>query len=135
MIFLYMDVWFYIWQDCLQWYCTTSAAIQVQVKTDYDDFGFKGSSDPSHFIFDFNVGKSRIRHTLTLNFNDAILNLFWADLEIQFQSRSMSDPTLSDIDFKNKMTVVWTTLKIIAGTRILLTSLAPFSNCEFSMST
>ena len=41
MIFLYMDVWFYIWQDCLQWYCTTSAAIQVQVKTDYDDFGFK----------------------------------------------------------------------------------------------
>ena len=34
MIFLYMDVWFYIWQDCLQWFCTTSAAIQVQVKTD-----------------------------------------------------------------------------------------------------
>ena len=64
MIFLYMDVWFYIWQDYLQWYCTTSAAIQVQVKTDYDDFGFK----------------------------------------------------------------------IISGTRILLTSLAPYTYCEFSIS-
>ena len=32
------------------------------------------------------------------------------DLEkfiIQFQSRSMSDPTLSDIDFKNEMAWVW----------------------------
>ena len=31
---------------------------------------------------------------------------------IQIQSRSMSDPTLSDIHFKNKMALVWTTLKI-----------------------
>ena len=30
---------------------------------------------------------------------------------IQFQSRCMSVPTLSDIDFKNKMIWVWTTLK------------------------
>jgi len=30
----------------------------------------KGSSDPSHFIFEFNVGKSRIRHTTTLKLND-----------------------------------------------------------------
>ena len=30
---------------------------------------------------------------------------------IQSQSRSMSDPALSDIDFKNKMALVWTTLK------------------------
>ena len=30
---------------------------------------------------------------------------------IQIQSRSMSDPALSDIDFKNKMALVWTTLK------------------------
>ena len=28
----------------------------------------KGSSDPSHFIFEINVGKSRIRHRTTLNF-------------------------------------------------------------------
>ena len=40
-----------------------------------------------------------------------IFNRFWVDLEIRFQSRSMSDPTLSDINFKNKMTCVWTTLK------------------------
>ena len=31
---------------------------------------------------------------------------------IEILSRSMSDPTLSDIDFKNKMAWVWTTLKI-----------------------
>jgi len=29
-------------------------------------YGFKGSSDPSHFIFEINVGKSRIRHITTL---------------------------------------------------------------------
>ena len=32
---------------------------------------------------------------------------------IQNQSRLMSDPTLSDIDFKNKMAWVWTTLNQI----------------------
>ena len=30
----------------------------------------KGSSDPNHFIFQINVGKSRIRHRTTLEFND-----------------------------------------------------------------
>ena len=30
---------------------------------------------------------------------------------IQIQSRSMSDPTFSDIDFKIKMAWIWTTLK------------------------
>ena len=30
----------------------------------------KGSSDPSHFIFEINVGKSRIRHTTTLKLNN-----------------------------------------------------------------
>ena len=29
-------------------------------------FVFKGTSDPSHFIFEINVGKSRIRHETTL---------------------------------------------------------------------
>ena len=28
---------------------------------------FKGSSDPSHFILEINVGKRRIRHRTTLN--------------------------------------------------------------------
>ena len=50
---------------------------------------FKGSPDPSHLIFEINVGKSRI---LKADF-------------IQIESRSMSDPLLSDIDFKNK--VAW----------------------------
>ena len=30
----------------------------------------------------------------------------------------MSDPTLSDIDFKNKMAGVWTTLQIESKTKI-----------------
>ena len=43
---------------------------------------------------------------------------FSADLKsieydgIEFQSRSMSDPTFSDIDFKKEITWVWITLKI-----------------------
>ena len=65
----------------------------------------------SPFLFEINVGKSRIRHRTTMHFNDAVFNWFWVDLEIQFQSRSMSDPSLADIDFKNKMVWVLTTLK------------------------
>ena len=57
-----------------------------------------GSSDPSHFIFEINVGN---RTTLKLNFQ-IDLNLI-GDGVIQIQSRSMSNPTLFDIDFKNKM--------------------------------
>ena len=71
----------------------------------------KGSSDQSHFIFEINVGKSRIRHRTTLNSNDIIFDRFWVGQEIQFQSRSLSDLTFSDIDLKNKMAWIWTTLK------------------------
>ena len=35
---------------------------------------FKGSSDPSNFIFEINVGKSRIRHRTTLKLNDEFLD-------------------------------------------------------------
>ena len=31
---------------------------------------------------------------------------------IEIQSRSMSDPTFSDNDFKNEVSFVWTTLKV-----------------------
>ena len=31
---------------------------------------FKDSPDQSHFIFEINVGKSRIRHRTTMNIND-----------------------------------------------------------------
>ena len=44
----------------------------------------------------FNVGKRRIRHRTTLSLNlQSILNLL--KIIIQFQSRCMSDPLLSDI--------------------------------------
>ena len=36
----------------------------------------KGSSDPIHFSFEMNVGKSRIRHISTLNLNDIIFNRY-----------------------------------------------------------
>ena len=48
---------------------------------------------------------------MSMNLNDLIFNRLWVDLEIQFLSRSFSDPPLSDIDFKNKMAWVGTTLK------------------------
>ena len=34
----------------------------------------KGSSDPNHFIFEINAGKSRIRHGTTLNLSGIIFN-------------------------------------------------------------
>jgi len=41
---------------------------------------FKGSPYPSHFIFEINVGKMRIRHTMTLKMNDEFLDrlkIYW----------------------------------------------------------
>ena len=72
----------------------------------YESFpDFKGGSDPSHFIFEINVGKGRIRHTTTLKLNDEfqIGSKSIADDVIPILRRSMSDPPFSDIDFKNKM--------------------------------
>ena len=72
----------------------------------------KDSSDPSHFIIEINIGKSRIRPRTTLNLNH---NSIWS------RSRSSTSyfrvvgcriATLSDIDFKNKMAWVRTTLKL-----------------------
>ena len=63
-------------------------------------------------IVEINVGKKRIRHK-----NDFEMMNSWIDSKlieddaIQIQSRSMSDTTLSDIDFKYKIALVWTTLK------------------------
>ena len=57
-----------------------------------DSISVKGSSDASHFIFEINVGKSRIRHRTTLNLNGIIFYRFIVDLEIHytlFQSRFM----------------------------------------------
>ena len=55
-------------------------------------------------IVEINVGKKRIRHK-----NDFEMMNSWIDSKlieddaIQIQNRSMSDPSLSDTDFKNKM--------------------------------
>ena len=49
-----------------------------------------------------------------------------ADDVIKIQRRSMSDPTVSDIDFENKMAWVWTTLKNRSTTGTTLKSV--FSN-------
>ena len=54
----------------------------------------KDSSDPIHFIFEINVGKSRIRHTTTPKKEKSI-----EDGVIEIQSRFMSDTTLSDVNF------------------------------------
>ena len=70
---------------------------------------FKGSSDQNHFIFLNNIGKSRIWHKTIMNLNDVIFNRFRVDFEI-LQSCCTSDPTLSDIDFKNKM--AWSELPL-----------------------
>ena len=85
--------------------------VEIQVRK-FNQDKIKSSWDPNHFIFEINGGKSRIRHRTALNLNGIIFNWFWVNLEIQFQSRSMADPTLSDIDFKNKLAWVWTTLKL-----------------------
>ena len=63
----------------------------------------KDSSDSSHFSFEIDVGKRRIRHRPTLKMNDNFLDRPKTDGIIQIQSRSMSDSSFSDIDFKNKL--------------------------------
>ena len=40
---------------------------------------FKGSSYQSYFIFEINVGKSRIRHTTTLKLNEKVLDRLQID--------------------------------------------------------
>ena len=80
-----------------------SSQFKLNLMTEGSSRSFKGSSDQSYIIFEINAGKRRIRHRTTLNLNVAIFNLIL--------SRSMSDPTLSSIEFKNKMTWI-TTLKV-----------------------
>ena len=62
---------------------------------------FKGSSDTSHYIFEINFGKSRIRNRTTLNLNDVVFNRFWVDPEFLDQKFIILFQTLY-IDFKNK---------------------------------
>ena len=59
-------------------------------------------------MFEINVGKGRIRPITTLNLN--LQSILSRSKIIQFHRRYMSDPALSDMDLKNKMAWVWTTL-------------------------
>ena len=55
------------------------------------------------FIFEINVGKSRIRQDKTnFKLNDEFLDRVKNDDVIQFQFRCMSDPTFYEFDFKIK---------------------------------
>ena len=73
----------------------------------------KGSSDESHFIFEINAGKSRIRHWTTLNLNDLIFCQFESLEKFNFRivlCRIRPFPTLiSKMKF-------WATLKIFKPT-------------------
>ena len=77
--------------------------LSLKVRLDFYDSQNDSSwfSDQSFFIMEFNVGKSRVRHTTTLSLNNEFLD----------RLKSLSFPPLSDIDLKNIMTLVWTTLK------------------------
>ena len=58
------------WQHSYQQIITLSTTVsQTQ--------NFKGILDPSHFIFEINLGKRRIRHRTTLN--NVIFNRFWVE--------------------------------------------------------
>ena len=46
---------------------------------------FKASPDPSHFIFEINVGKRPIRHTTTLKLNDEFLDPLNIDWRFKFR--------------------------------------------------
>ena len=49
---------------------------------------YKGSPYLSHFNLDINVGKKRIRHWTTLNFNDVISIRFWVNLKFRNSSQN-----------------------------------------------
>ena len=73
----------------------TQLGVHSKLEIVFHCLQFKGSPDQSHFIFEINVGKSRIRHITTLNLND-ISSIDFASIQkfiILFQSRCLSDPT------------------------------------------
>ena len=63
---------------------------------------FKGSSGPSHFIFEINVGKSRIRHRTTLELNDELLNRLKFDFHSNLESFYVGSDSFRHW-FQNKM--------------------------------
>ena len=51
-----------------------SSFIELSLVNNNLEIEMKGISDPSHFIFEINVGKRRIRHTTTLKLIDEFLD-------------------------------------------------------------
>ena len=86
---------FFILHHGIDW----NLEINFKGSPDSSNFIFKGSPYPSYFIVGIIFGKSRIRLGTTQH-------------SVEIQNRSMSDPPLSDLDFKNKMAWVWITLKV-----------------------
>ena len=58
---------------------------QEKSKPRFNSGKFKGSLDPSHFIFEINVGKRRIRHRTTLDLNES------SSIVFDFTSNSISE--------------------------------------------
>ena len=83
---------------------------------------FKGSPLGSHYLFEINLGKKRMRHRTTLKLNFQIDSKLIEDDIIEIQSRFMSDPPLSDNDFKNKIACsrLPSSCKGLAGLPILI---------------
>ena len=65
---------------------------------------YKNKGSPGHFTVEINVGKRRIRHTTTLALNHQFLDRLKIDRKSKFRLVFMSDPSPSDVSFKNKMT-------------------------------
>ena len=76
----------------------------------------KDSSDPSQFIFEINVGKMRFRLRI-------LSDVIFKNEYIHIESRSKSDPTLSDIVKNNNKTLKKITNSFASNDR------APFKNC------
>ena len=73
----------------------------------------KDSSSSTNYIFEINVGKKRIRHTTTLKLNFEINSKSIEDGVIEIQSRSISDPLFSDIDFLNERKWFWSEIQTL----------------------
>ena len=73
---------------------------------------YKGGPYPSHFLFEINVGRSGSdieQFSPSIDFES-----IWQFI-IQYLTRFMSDPLLSDIYLNDRMAWVWTTLKDLAA--------------------
>ena len=76
----------------------------------YTDELLRVVRDLSHFIF---LNQCRKEADPTYKDSEFEFSIDFKSVRkfiVQFQSRCMSDPPFSDIDFKNKMAWVWTTL-------------------------